>query len=116
MKTLSYGQTVRITGLRRPYQLVLDQKGYMESRRLPFTEETAKEEMRRGGRSVGFIAIDEAQKPVDHQLVVGEHVQVNGILYTVTAPGFDDRESAALILAAPATARRNRAKTRKVQE
>ena len=52
MKTLSYGETVRIKGLRRPYQLVLDQKGYMASRGLPFNDETAKEEMRRGGRSV----------------------------------------------------------------
>lgn len=115
MKTLSYGETVRIKGLRRPYQLVLDQKGYMASRGLPFNDETAKEEMRRGGRSVGFIAIDQVQNPVDHKLVVGERVQVNGVVYTVTAPGFGDGESATLTLAIPATKRRPRTRTQKAQ-
>src|SRR5664279_3482792 len=96
MKTLSYRDTVEIEGLRRPYQLVLDQKGYRASRGLPFTDATAKEELRRGGRSVGFIAIDDAQKPVDDTLSLGELVQVNGVVYTVTAPGMGDGDSARL--------------------
>jgi hypothetical protein len=99
MKTLSYGETLEIKGLRHPYQLMLDQKGYRASRGLPFTDETAREELRRGGRLVGFIAIDDAQKPVDDTLVVGELVQVNDAVYTVTAPGMGDGDSARLILA-----------------
>lgn len=99
MKTLSYGETLEIKGLRHPYQLMLDQKGYRASRGLPFTDATAKEELRRGGRSVGFIAIDDAQKPVDHTLFLGELVEVNGMAYTVTAPGMGDGDSASLILA-----------------
>ena len=64
---------------------------------MPFTDATAKEELRRGGRSVGFIAIDDAQKPVDDTLSLGELVQVNGVVYTVTAPGMGDGDSARLI-------------------
>ena len=115
MKTLSYGETVRIKGLRRAYQLVLDQKGYMASRGLPFTDETAKEELRRGGRSVGFIAIDSVPNPVDHTLRLGERVTVNGVVYVVTAPGFGDGDSATLILAIPATRQKSQMKTRKAQ-
>ena len=99
MVTLSYGEMVEIGGLRCPYQLVLDQKGYRASRGLPFTDKTAKEELRRGGRSVGFIAIDDVPKTVHHTLFLGELVQVNGVVYTVTAPGFGDGGSASLIVA-----------------
>ena len=101
MKTLSYGDTVEIEGLRRPYQSVLDQKGYRASRGLLFTDDIAKEELRRGGRSVGFIAIVGVHKPVNYTLSLGELVQVNGVVYTVTVPGLGDGESARLILAAP---------------
>lgn len=101
MKTLSYGDTVEIKGLRRPCQVVLDQKGYRASRGLPFTAESAKYELRRGGRSVGFVAIDEVQKPVDATLFLGELVQVNDVVYTVTAPGMGDGDSARLVLATP---------------
>jgi hypothetical protein len=101
METLSYGETLEIKGLHHPYQLVLDQKGYRASRGLPFTDETAKEELCRGGRSVGFIAIDDVPKPVDHTLFLGELVQVNDMVYTVTAPGVGDGDSARLILATP---------------
>jgi len=99
MKTLAYGEIVEITGLRRPYQVVLDQRGYRASRGLPFTEEAAKEEFQRGGRSVGFVSIDGVQKPVDHTLLLGEEVLVNGVVYTVAAPGVGDNDSASLILA-----------------
>jgi hypothetical protein len=101
VKTLAYGQIVEISGLRCPYQLILDQKGYRASRGLPFADEYAKDELRRGGRSVGFVEIDEVQKPVDHTLLLGELVQVNGVVYTVTAPGVGDGDSASLILASP---------------
>ena len=111
MKTLSYGETVKIKGLRRPCQLVLDQKGYRTSKGLPFADETAKEEMRRGGRSVGFIAIDSVQNPVDHMLRLGERVQVNGVMYTVTAPGLGDGDSATLVVAIPAIRQKARTKT-----
>jgi len=99
MKTLSYGEIVEIRGLRRPYQLVLDQRGYRASKGLPFSAECANEELRRGGRSVGFAAIDGVQKPADHTLFLGEQVQVNGVAYTVTAPGVGDSDNASLILA-----------------
>jgi hypothetical protein len=94
---------------------VLDQKGYRTSRGLPFTDEDAKEEMRRGGRSVGFIAIDSVQNPVDHTLRLGERVQVNGVEYTVTAPGLGDGDSATLIAAIPAISQRAQTKTQKAQ-
>jgi hypothetical protein len=118
MKTLSYGETVEIKGLPRPYQLVLDLKGYRASKGLPFSDETAKEEMRRGGRSVGFIAIDTIEKPVEHTLLVGERVRVLGVVYTVTAPGFGDGDTATLIRALPAipaTKQESRTKTQKAQ-
>ena len=115
MKTLSYGETVKIKGLRRPYQLVLDQKGYRTSRGLPFADETAKEEMRRGGRSVGFIAIDSLQNPVDHTLRLGERVRLNGVVYTVTSPGLGDGDSATLIAAISAIRQKARTKTQKAQ-
>ena len=108
MKTLSYGDAVKIEGLRRPYQLVLDQKGYRASRGLPFTDKTAKEELRRGGRSVGFIAIFGAHKAVNHMVTLGEVVQVSGVVYTVTAPGVGDGENASLI---PATSWNQKAPT-----
>jgi hypothetical protein len=113
MKTLSYGDTVEIEGLRRPYQSVLDQKGYWASRGLLFTDEIAKEELRRGGRSVGFIEIVGVHKPVNYTLSLGEMVQVNGVVYTVTAPGVGDGESARLILAAPSCQRAQTVKTQK---
>ena len=68
---------------------------------LPFTDDIAKEELCRGGRSVGFIAIVGVHKPVNYTLSLGELVQVNGVVYTVTVPGLGDGESARLILAAP---------------
>jgi hypothetical protein len=116
MKTLSYGETVSINGLRRPCQLVLDQKGYRASRGLPFTDEMAQEELRRGGRSVGFIAIDDVQKPVDHTLFLGELVQVSGVVYTVSAPGVGDGESANLVLGLPVVKKRKQRKRKRLWE
>jgi hypothetical protein len=116
MKTLSYGETVSIKGLRRPYHLVLDQKGYRASRGLPFTDEMAQEELRRGGRSVGFIAIDDVQKPVDHTLFLGELVQVSGVVYTVSAPGVGDGESANLVLGLPVVKKRKQRKRKRLWE
>jgi hypothetical protein len=72
------------------------QRGISSIKGLPFSDETAQEELFRGGRSVGFIAIDAVQKPVDHKLAVGEEVEVNGVAYTVTAPGVHDGDSASL--------------------
>jgi hypothetical protein len=89
---------------------VLDQKGYRASRGLPFTDETAQEELCRGRRLVGFIPMEALQNPVDHKLVVGEQVEVNGVAYTVTAPGVGDGDSANLILAIAVTQQRQQRK------
>ncbi|MEO8596253.1 MAG: hypothetical protein ABI759_23245 [Candidatus Solibacter sp.] len=99
MKMLGYGDTVEIEGLRHPYQLVLDQKGYWASRGLLFTDEITEAEMHRGGRSVGFIAIVGVHEAIKHTLSFGELVQVSGVVYTVSAPGVGDGESANLVLA-----------------
>ena len=112
MKTLLYGEIIEIKGLRRPYQLVMDQKGYRASRGLPFTDKTAREELRRGGRSVGFIAIVGVHQAVNHTLSLGELVQVSGVVYTVTAPGMGDGDSASLVLAP----RRQAVQTTKTQK
>ena len=64
--------------IRRVQILPCRVRWYRVSRGFLFCDETAKEELCRGRRSVGVIATVGVHEAVNHTLSLGELVQVNG--------------------------------------